>query len=71
MAALQQVCRWVTPPAANINIAHRIHPGMDRYFHSYGAYWAACTVAFAAAFEAVEAVGRWRTARRTQTRGAA
>ncbi|MBI5517873.1 MAG: hypothetical protein HY909_29145 [Deltaproteobacteria bacterium] len=65
MAALQQLCRWVTPPRANINIAHRIHPGMDRYFHSYTGYWLACTVAFATAFGAVEALGRWRTSRRS------
>jgi hypothetical protein len=39
--ALSVLCRYATPPAANVNLAHAVWPGFDRYFHSHLAYAAA------------------------------
>jgi hypothetical protein len=38
--ALQQVCRWLTPPAANINLAFAVWQGWEARFPSYPAYLA-------------------------------
>lgn len=40
LAALQQLCRWVTPAKENINLAFRVHEGWEKLFPSYGWYLA-------------------------------
>jgi hypothetical protein len=37
---LQQLCRWLTPPAANINLAFAVWSGWEQRFPSYPAYLA-------------------------------
>lgn len=39
LMALQQLCRWVTPEAANVNLAFHVHPGWEEAFPSYALYW--------------------------------
>jgi hypothetical protein len=39
-AALWLLCRLVTPPAANVNLAFRVQPGWERYFSTYSLYFA-------------------------------
>jgi hypothetical protein len=41
LAALQQACRWWTPPAANVNAAFAVYPRFQAWFPSYGLYLAA------------------------------
>lgn len=36
---LQQVTRLYTPPELNINLAHSLYPGWDRFFSNYWSYW--------------------------------
>jgi hypothetical protein len=36
--ALQLLTRWITPEAANINLAFAVWPGWEQYFPSYGVY---------------------------------
>lgn len=36
---VQQVCRMVTPPALNVNIAHTMYVGWERVFGAYWQYW--------------------------------
>ncbi|HZS68318.1 MAG TPA: hypothetical protein VFA72_14475 [Burkholderiales bacterium] len=43
--ALQQVCRWWTPPALNVNLAHAAYTGWEGVFGSYAMYWLATTLA--------------------------
>jgi len=38
LAALQQISRWTTVEAENVNLAFRIHPGWEDLFPSYGLY---------------------------------
>ena len=35
----QQVARMVTRPELNVNVAHRIYPGWERWFGAYWQYW--------------------------------
>jgi hypothetical protein len=35
---LQQICRWTTPEAANVNIAHGVWAGWEQTFPSYWTY---------------------------------
>ena len=59
LAALQQLCRWVTPAeAVNVNVAFSVYAGMKPYFASYGAYLATMTVLFAGIFFLIEFVLR-------------
>ncbi|MFL6245800.1 MAG: hypothetical protein ACJ74H_07225 [Thermoanaerobaculia bacterium] len=51
---LWTVCRVVTPPAANINLAVRVHDGWEPYFSSYALYFAMLLVIAAAIFSIVE-----------------
>src|SRR5262249_56943207 len=46
LAALQQLCRWVTPREANVNVAFAVYPWMEAYFSSYWRYWAASLLLF-------------------------
>jgi hypothetical protein len=36
---VQLICRFVTPPELNVNVAFQIYPGFDRIFHNYWHYW--------------------------------
>jgi len=53
-AALWAVCRLVTPPAANVNLAFRVHEGWESYFPSYALYFALLFAIAAAIFAGVE-----------------
>lgn len=44
---VQQVARMFAPPELNVNVAHRVYDGMDKYFSAYWQYWLASTVAVA------------------------
>jgi hypothetical protein len=54
LAALQQVCRWVTPVEANVNVAFNVYPSMKAYFASYWAYLGTMGVLFAGLFFGIE-----------------
>jgi hypothetical protein len=41
--AAQAAARLFAPAALNVNIAHGIYPGWDRWFSSHAAYWAFTT----------------------------
>jgi hypothetical protein len=41
MLTLQQICRLVTPPAANVNLAFSIYSGWERYYPTYRVFWLA------------------------------
>jgi hypothetical protein len=58
LAALQQLCRWVTPPAENVNVAFSVYPWMQPYFSSYGRYWLAMAVVFGGLYFVTELVLR-------------
>ncbi len=45
---LQQLSRMVTPPELNVNVAHTIYPGWERFFGAYWQYWMFTTVSAAA-----------------------
>ncbi|MBI4852452.1 MAG: hypothetical protein HY819_11715 [Acidobacteria bacterium] len=36
---IQQLCRFFTPEKFNVNVAHTIYPGMDKFFSIYWHYW--------------------------------
>ncbi|MCK5055565.1 MAG: hypothetical protein KAT34_02850 [Candidatus Aminicenantes bacterium] len=38
LAALQHLCRWITPAEENVNLAFRVHEGWEKLFPSYGWY---------------------------------
>jgi hypothetical protein len=38
-ARLQQLSRFITPPAANVNLAFSVYTGWERYFPTYRTYW--------------------------------
>lgn len=56
--ALHLLCRWVTSPAANINIAHTMWRGWDRIFQSHWQYVAFVHGVFAVVFFSLEVVLR-------------
>jgi hypothetical protein len=51
---LWAICRAITPPAANINLAFRVHDGWEPYFSSYALYFAMLLAIAAAIFTGVE-----------------
>ena len=53
-AALWAISRAVTPPAANVNLAFRVHDGWEAYFPSYALYFAMLLVIAGAIFAGVE-----------------
>lgn len=53
-AMLWAVCRVMTPPAANINLAFRVHSGWETFFPSYALYFVMLLVLAAVVFTAVE-----------------
>jgi hypothetical protein len=60
LAALQEACRWWTPPAANVNAAFAVYERFEGWFPSYAAYLTALGAAAAAVFWALETVlRRW------------
>jgi hypothetical protein len=54
LALLQEVCRWVTPAAANVNLAFAIYPGWERWFPSHLAYRLTLGVLMGAGYFGVE-----------------
>lgn len=54
LLALQQVCRGVTPRAANVNLAFDLYPGMDAFFPGYRWYWASLVVMCCVVFGSAE-----------------
>jgi hypothetical protein len=54
LAALQQLCRWVTPREANVNVAFSVYPWMEAYFSSYWRYWASMLLLFGLLYFAAE-----------------
>jgi hypothetical protein len=36
---VQLICRFVTPPELNVNVAFQIYPGFDLIFQNYWSYW--------------------------------
>jgi len=45
---LQQLCRWWTPQALNVNLAHAEYAGWEGAFGAYWAYWLITTLGAAA-----------------------
>ena len=41
---LQQVCRMITPPELNVNIAHSVYLGWEAMFSVYWQYWLVTTI---------------------------
>ena len=54
LAILQQVCRWITPPKENVNVAFTVYRGMKRWFPSYRWYCLALGLAVGLYFFAAE-----------------
>jgi TRAP-type C4-dicarboxylate transport system permease small subunit len=58
--ALQHLCRFVTPPELNVNLAWGIRAGWEGNFDSYWwPYWTLIVCGGAAALVVVEAFARW------------
>ena len=36
---IQQISRFVTPVVLNVNLAHRVHNGWEKFFKSYKSFW--------------------------------
>lgn len=49
LVAIQQLCRWLTPKALNVNLAHAEYAGWEGAFGGYWAYWLVNAVAAAGA----------------------
>jgi hypothetical protein len=47
--AVQQLCRWFTPPDLNVNLAHGVYEGSRGMFASYWIYWIATSALMALA----------------------
>ena len=58
---LQQLCRWLTPAAANLNLAHAVWPGWETRFPSYLLYQLMLLAIAGASFALIE----WLTRRFT------
>jgi hypothetical protein len=54
LAVLQQLCRWLTPRAANVNLAFTVHPGWESWFPSYRWSWLALAGLLLVVFFALE-----------------
>ena len=60
LGVLILLCRLVTPPTANVNVAFAIYPGWEKYFPSHPIYLAVMMAQAAAYFLAFEyALRRW------------
>jgi hypothetical protein len=55
---LQQMCRWITPAALNVNLSHKIYEGWSCGMHHYGEYWLLSTAAAALSFWGTEMILR-------------
>lgn len=58
---IQQVCRWITPADANVNLAHAVWSGWEGVFPSYWVYEAFLLAIGLASFASIET--GWRRAR--------
>jgi len=58
LLALQLLCRLVTPPQANVNLAHAVWAGWEDRFPAYWAYQALLLLVAAAAFALLEFIAR-------------
>lgn len=58
LAILQQICRWITPPAENVNLAFAVFEGWEEMFPHYGRYLLLLASLAAAAFYALEQVAQ-------------
>jgi hypothetical protein len=58
LVLLQHLCRLVTPPAANVNLAHAVYPGFEEAFPSYGLYFATFVVGGGGGFLLLELAAR-------------
>lgn len=47
--AVQQLCRWITPPDLNVNLAHAVYEGSEKMFREYRTYWLATSALMALA----------------------
>jgi len=56
--ALQQVCRWVTPPELNVNLAFGIRAGWEGSFDAYWPYLGLIAVSSTLALGALEFLAR-------------
>jgi hypothetical protein len=56
--ALQELSRWATPRADNVNLASAVWPGWERIFHSYPLYRLTVMATFTAVFWAGERILR-------------
>lgn len=59
LIALQLVCRLLTPPAANVNVAHAVYAGYQRIYPSYAWFWLASFVQTAGAYFVLDRILRW------------
>lgn len=59
---LQQTCRWLTPAAANLNLAHAVWPGWETLFPSYLGYQVILLCIAGASFALIESLTRRFTA---------
>jgi hypothetical protein len=41
--AIQQLCRWLTDPGLNVNLAHQVYEGSRGWFGRYEVYWLTTT----------------------------
>jgi hypothetical protein len=56
--ALQLVCRFVTPPELNVNLAHAPYTGWEQVFPGYAAYNVFTTASLALGFAVIQQVLR-------------
>lgn len=63
---LQQVCRWITPAASNVNVAFAVWDGWEAQFRSYHRYIAMLTALALAVSFTVEQVTRRLLSRRVR-----
>lgn len=64
--ALQLVSRQLTPPSANVNVAHAIYPVWAGVYSSYATFWLSSFVQTAGAYYVLDRLARWGV-RRTLT----
>lgn len=58
MLPLLPLSRWLTPPEANVNLAHRVYPGFESIFPSHALYAVAILSLFAGAGFAFQLLSR-------------
>lgn len=58
LAVLQQLCRWITPAPANVNVAFAVWAGWERWFPSFRVYLVFLFVVLGIVFFAAESLLR-------------